>query len=98
MPDLSSLYNFDIKRQKVYKNSIFIYLYMCLNSDGSSQTCWSPMGHVGLRRAFNQACRSSMKHVEVFDGSRIRHVGDRWVSNINNIFVNSVRYQNLYIF
>ena len=32
---------------------------------------------------------SPMKHVEVSDGSPIRHVGLRWVSDTNNIFVNS---------
>ena len=47
----------------------------------------SPMGHVGLQG-------SPMKHVKVSNGSPIRHVGLRRVSNNNNIFVNS-SFQNI---
>ena len=42
------------------------------------------MGHHCLRSGMSVsdgACHSPMKHVEVFDGSPIRHFGLRWVSD-----------------
>ena len=53
-----------------------------LVSDGSPQVCRSWMGHVGLDR-------SPIRHVEVSDGYPIRHIVLWWVSDNNNIFVNS---------
>ena len=77
----------------------------------------------GLQWVSYQACRSPMKHVEVFNGSPIRHVGlrcsmsrspmylrsgmsvsdgspigIRWVSDNNNIFVNSSFYQEFLLY
>ena len=37
-----------------------------------------PLGHVGLRWVSAQACQSPIKHVEVSNGSLIRHAGVRW--------------------
>ena len=44
----------------------------------SDQTCRSPIGHRWSVLVFNEACWSPMKHVEVSDGSPIRHVGPLW--------------------
>ena len=41
----------------------------------SNGECQLQMGHVGFRWVSDQAYWSPMKHVEVFDGSPIRHVG-----------------------
>ena len=70
---------------------------MCLISEWTPQAYRSPMGvhrHVGLRWGISvsdQVCQSPMKHVEISDGSPIRHIGVRYVSDDNNIFVNSIQ-------
>ena len=60
-----------------------------LVSGGSLEACQSLIGDVGLRWVPDKACQSPKKQVEVSDGFPIQYVGLRWVSNNNNIFVNS---------
>ena len=55
----------------------------------SDKECWSPMGHVGFKRVSYEAYWGLRSGMLVFAGSPIRHDGLRWVSNNNNIFMNS---------
>ena len=50
----------------------------------SDLECQLPMGYVGLRWVSDQACRSPMKHVEVSNGSPIRHYSVRWGMSVTD--------------
>ena len=69
-----------------------LYLYTVGIWRGVDQACQSQMGGMSV------SVGSLMKLVEVSDGSSVRHVGLRWVSDSNNIFVNSLVIDSLNTF
>ena len=65
----------------------------------SNQTCRYPMRHVGL---LSDMSRSPIRHVGyrlVSDQTRCRSpMGLRWVADINNIFMNSLKRSKIHVF
>ena len=68
--------NFNTFTYSFFINLLFIYIY--LNNI---------LGHVGFRWVYHEACRGFRSGMQVSDGSQIRHIGLRRVSDGSPIII-----------